>query len=98
MNIRSGGSSKQSRPNLGQHGRSRNDESGRLPCIVVDDVSLEVFEVLLRFIYTDSVGDLGSEWAWASETQRLLDAAERYLMLSMKVCSGHPIPTVTISC
>lgn len=60
----------------------------RLPCIQVDDVAADVFEVLLRFIYTDSVGELDAHWAWAGETQRLLDAAERYLMLSMKVGKG----------
>ncbi|KAK9818730.1 hypothetical protein WJX74_005054, partial [Apatococcus lobatus] len=86
------GMNSQSQQSLPMHQEGQRRE--RLPCIQVDDVAADVFEVLLRFIYTDSVGELDANWAWAAETQRLLDAAERYLMLSMKRAVSEAIISV----
>jgi hypothetical protein len=60
----------------------------RLIRLRVADVEPRVFEVLLRFVYTDHVGTLAPDLLLPQGLEELFDAAERHLLLQMKVRAG----------
>lgn len=59
-------------------------EDGRLPCIPLDDMSPELFETVLTFIYTHEVPKLEECRLASSHVEGLLDAADMYLLEAMK--------------
>ncbi|CAL4933470.1 unnamed protein product [Urochloa decumbens] len=57
--------------------------------VEVDDMDPEVFRVLLEFVYTDALPEMGKEEA-AAMCQHLLVAADRYDMERLKlICKGR---------
>ncbi|XP_052165027.1 BTB/POZ and MATH domain-containing protein 2-like [Oryza glaberrima] len=59
----------------------------RAPRIAVDDMEPEVFDALLRFVYSDTLalpGDLG-EGEYKEMVRQLLEAADRYAMDRLRV-------------
>ena len=72
-----------------RHGRGAPDQDGgsaqQLPVVDVLGVSAPVLEAVLRFVYTDGAGDLGPQFLHAEGAETLFDAADRYLLFTMKV-------------
>ena len=70
-----------------QPGRHR----GGLPAVHVSGVSAAVMEVVLDFIYTDLLTQLPEAFMSEGGADELFDAADRYLLFSMKVGAyQHP--------
>ena len=72
-----------------QPGRQR----GILPVVQVSRVSAAVMEIVLDFIYTDLLVQLPEAFLSEGGADELFDAADRYLLFSMKVSvCQHPTP------
>ena len=88
-----------------QPGRQR----GVLPVVQVSGVSAAVMEIVLDFIYTDLLMQLPEAFMSEGGADELFDAADRYLLFSMKVgpqphpalsssCTAHPCAPCIVSC
>ena len=62
-----------------------NADSEALPTLAVTDVSPGVLEVMLRYMYMGTVGQLPRGFLSATGAATLFEAADRYLVLAMKV-------------
>jgi hypothetical protein len=58
----------------------------QLPELAVSDVTAPVFEVVLHFMYTDTIGALSPSFLTDEGAEKLFDAADRYLLFTMKAC------------
>ncbi len=64
-------------------------QRGVLPVVQVSGVSTAVLEIVLEFIYTDLLPQLPEPFLSEDGADELFDAADRYLIFSMKV--GHTL-------
>lgn len=76
-----------------QPGRPR----GILPVVQVSGVSAAVMDTVLDFIYTDLLMQLPEAFMSEGGADELFDAADRYLLFSMKV-GPRPHPALSSSC
>jgi len=60
-------------------------QRGSLPAVQVSGVSAAVMEVVLEFIYIDLLPHLPEAFMSEQGTEDLFDAADRYLVFTMKV-------------
>lgn len=56
-----------------------------LPCLRLSNVTSSVFEIVLHYIYSDCIAALGPEFLSEEGAEQLFDAADRYLIFTMKV-------------
>ncbi|RCV23045.1 hypothetical protein SETIT_4G267600v2 [Setaria italica] len=72
-------------------------------CVEIEDMEAEVFRAMLRFIYTDTVPELGNKMKGEQATamaQHLLEAADRYGLKRLKkicvekICTTMNVDTV----
>ena len=73
---------------------ARPEAAAELPVVAVSGVSAAVFAAVLQHVYMDSVPDLAPGICTDEGAEALFDAADRYLLFTMKVaaCSSHMLP------
>lgn len=69
----------------GQPGQPPWAGGAELPSVAVSGVSAAIFGVVLRHVYMDGVPDLAPEFQTDEGAEALFDAADRYLLFTMKV-------------
>ena len=67
---------------------STSGQQQELPRIAVSDVTPEVFELVLEFVYSGALRFLTPKWLKATNAELLFKAADWYLMPLLKVHSS----------
>ena len=71
--------------NIAQEQQHSGRPEAELPTVAVSGVSAAVFEAVLQHVYMDGVPNLAPEFCSDEGAEALFDAADRYLLFTMKV-------------